>query len=102
MGDPFFRYAARTRWVYARSSIYAFHPKLPVPPELAVVARKRFWSGQISDAQILAIIQRDAPEHLLVTGEQFLSDEYLRGLGYVAVCGTGEGTLYVTGSLPEP
>ena len=68
------RYASRTRWVYTRSSIYAFHARLAVPPELAVLVRKRFWSGQISDAQILAIIQGYAAEQILVSGEEFLAD----------------------------
>ena len=93
------RYAGRTRWVYARSSICAFHAKLPVPPELAVLVRKRFWSGQISDAQILAVIQRYAPEQILVSGEDFLADGYLREAGYAPVCKAAEGTLYVAGSL---
>ena len=96
------RYAARTHWVYARSSIYAFHAGLPVPPELAVLAAKRFWSGQISDAQILAVIQRYAPEQILVSGEEFLTDEYVRRARHAQVYRDGDGTLYVTGSLLEP
>jgi 4-amino-4-deoxy-L-arabinose transferase-like glycosyltransferase len=92
-------YAGRTRWVYARSTIYAFHANLSVPPELAVLVKKRFWSGQISEREILAIIQRYAPEQIVVSGEELLSDDYLRKAGYAPVYESGEGTLYVAGSL---
>jgi hypothetical protein len=92
-------HAAGTRWVYARSTICAFHAGLPVPPELAVVVKKRFWSGQISDAGILEIIHRYAPEQIVVNGEDFLSDDFLRKEGYSPVCESEAGTLDVSRSL---
>jgi 4-amino-4-deoxy-L-arabinose transferase-like glycosyltransferase len=93
-------HAARARWVYVCSTIYAFHARLPVPPELAVVVKKRFWSGQISDAEILEIIRRYAPEQIVVNGEDFLSDDSLRKEGYTLRCESEAGTLYVSRSLP--
>jgi 4-amino-4-deoxy-L-arabinose transferase-like glycosyltransferase len=43
----------KVRWVYSDAVIYPFHAGLPVPPQLAVVMPKRFWSGQISTRQIV-------------------------------------------------
>lgn len=47
-------YADKTQWVYAENPIYAFHAKLPAPPEIAMVTLKRLWSGQITTGQIIA------------------------------------------------
>lgn len=60
------RYAGRTHWVCAQAVIYPFHARLPVPPELAVVIAKRFWSGQMSAAEIVAICRRYKPEQILL------------------------------------
>jgi hypothetical protein len=46
-------YAGRTHWVYAQQVIYALHAGLPVPLELAVVTLKRFWSDQVSTAEVV-------------------------------------------------
>jgi hypothetical protein len=47
------KYRGRTNWVYTEDPIYAFHAQLLMPPELAVVTPKRFWSGQITSEQII-------------------------------------------------
>ena len=61
--------AARTRWVFADRVIYAFWAGLPVPPELAVIPRKRIWSGQFTEAELLECLERYRPEGIvLVTG----------------------------------
>ncbi len=59
-------YADRTHWVYAHDGIYAFHAGLLMPPELAVVTLKRFWSGQISTPQIVDICRRYGTEQLVL------------------------------------
>jgi 4-amino-4-deoxy-L-arabinose transferase-like glycosyltransferase len=89
-------YARQTKWVYAEDSIYAFHAGLPVIPELAVRPAKRFWSGQINDAQIGAIVQRYKPEEILLADarpppalEQFI------GSNYVLVCHEDACSLYI-------
>lgn len=71
-------YASRTNWVYAESPIYAFEARLPVPPELAIVVRKRFWSGQITTATIVETCRRYRPE-LLVLQVAVVGEEW-RGL----------------------
>ncbi len=76
-------YASRTQWVYTRFTIFPFHAGLRVPPELAVLPAKRFWSGQITDHAILTAIRRRRPEQILLTREfpdadmeRFVSEEY--------------------------
>jgi hypothetical protein len=58
--------AARTRWVFADRVIYAFWAGVPVPPELAVIPRKRIWSGQLTEAELLECLERYRPERLLL------------------------------------
>jgi hypothetical protein len=94
------QYADRTRWVYAWQNIYAFHAGLTVVPELAVMPRKRFWSGQITDEQIWATVKRYRPEQLLL-GDRPLDagiSEFLKA-GYTLVYQDGEYALHVAKSL---
>jgi 4-amino-4-deoxy-L-arabinose transferase-like glycosyltransferase len=78
-------YAGRTRWIYVRytKEAYAFHAGLPMPPQLAVVSLKRFWSGQITISEIIDTCRRYQPEQILlavpeVTSEwkSFLDQDY--------------------------
>jgi hypothetical protein len=57
----------RANWIYTSDVIYAFHARIAVPPELAVVPRKRFASGQINQKMILEIVKRYEPEILLMS-----------------------------------
>jgi hypothetical protein len=59
-------YRDRTKWMYAQPIIYPFHAQLRMPPELAVVTLKRYWSGQISSQDILACLRRRQPEQVLL------------------------------------
>ena len=93
-------YADRTRWVFTRETIYVFHAGLIVVPELGVLSRKRFWSGQITDEQIWAMVKRYRPEQLLLAGEPLepgITDFVEAGYSLVY---RGEGlALYVAKSL---
>jgi hypothetical protein len=60
------QYADRTHWVYVQPVIYPFHAGLAVPPEVAVVMLKRYWSGQITPEQIVETCRRYKPEQLLL------------------------------------
>jgi 4-amino-4-deoxy-L-arabinose transferase-like glycosyltransferase len=60
------RYKEQTQWIYAQPVIYAFHAGLRVPPELAVVTKKRYWSGQMTWRKLLAIVEEYKPEQLLL------------------------------------
>jgi hypothetical protein len=97
------RYAPGTHWVYAEPVIYAFHARLPAPPELAVVVAKRFWSGQISSEAILATCKRYRPEQLLLSN-RLVSGDWKKFLdaGYTLACADQTSLLYVAKALIPP
>jgi hypothetical protein len=88
--------AGRTRWVFADRVIYAFWAGLPVPPELAVIPKKRIWSGQLTGIELRDCLERYRPEGIvLVTG---MGDwpglsEHIRE-GYEPVGSDSEGGWY--------
>ncbi len=65
--DQMRRYRNRTEWAYAEDPIYAFYARIPVPPEVAVVPRKRRVSGRITDEEIVGYL-RDYRPGLIVSG----------------------------------
>jgi len=73
--------APGTQWVYTRATMYAFHAKLRVIPELALMPRKRFWSGQITRAEILALVKRYGPEQLLLDDRDMADAEMAQFVG---------------------
>jgi hypothetical protein len=93
-------YANRTKWVYTRQTIYPFHAGLIVVPELAVLPHKRFWSGQITDAQIWATVKRYRPEQLLLEAGPLdpTISEFVES-GYTLAYQEGGLALYVAKSL---
>lgn len=62
------QYAPNVHWMYASATqeIYAFHARLPVPPRLAMTTLKRFWSGQITPEDVIAICNEYGPELVLL------------------------------------
>jgi hypothetical protein len=95
-------FQARTHWVYAQPIIYPFHARLRLPPELAVVTLKRYWSGQITSKQILATVRQYQPEQVLLfkspVGPEW--SEFLK-TNYRIEFDDGKKVLYVTRSWPE-
>ncbi|SPE59575.1 membrane hypothetical protein [Verrucomicrobia bacterium] len=94
------RYAGQTHWVCAQSVIYPFHARLPVPPELAVVMAKRFWSGQMTAAEIVGICRRYKPEQILLPNAPLGSEwkEFLAS-GYGVAQSDKDFVLYVDKAL---
>jgi hypothetical protein len=68
------RYAPATQWVCAVDVMYPFHAGLRVPPDLAVIMAKRFWSGQISAQQIIDVCRKYKPEQILLTNGRIGSE----------------------------
>jgi len=63
------RYRPFTRFLYADEPVYSFHSGLPMPPRLAVAALKRFWSGDLTNAQLVQELQRIRPGVLLLAND---------------------------------
>ena len=67
---------ANTKWVFADQAIYPFYAHLPVPPEIAVFSRKRFFGESLSNRMLLDVLDRYHPEQILLTRfkDELLSD----------------------------
>lgn len=91
------KYRESTRWVFTDRPIYAFYAGLPVPPEIAVMSRKRFNSGDLTLDYLFKILQTYRPEQIVLARwtELIRSDskisEYLTK-NYIKDYENGEGT----------
>jgi hypothetical protein len=97
-------YAGRTHWIYVRYTreAYAFHAGLLMPPELAVVSLKRFWSGQITTQEIVDTCERYKPEQVLLNASDVTTE--WRGFlkDYSVVYQDADTLLFVRASLVPP
>lgn len=60
------KYRESTHWVFTDRPIYAFYAGLLVPPEIAVMSRKRFNSGDLTLDYLLKILQTYRPEQIVL------------------------------------
>ena len=60
------RYKPLARWLYAEEPMWAFRSGIPLPPDLAVVVAKRFWSEEFTDARLVKDLQSYKPELILL------------------------------------
>ena len=97
--DELTKWGPRTQWVVTDLPIYAFRVGLPVPPPLAVISEKRMVTGNITEAQIIEIIDEYKPGQVLMGRfklpalEAFLRDDYRRNYFW------GKKHLYLLGEL---
>lgn len=89
-------YADRTNWAFADNPIFPFHARLLVPPELAVVTPKRFWSKQIAVGDIVAICRRRRVQQVLLDSARIEQEwkDWLQG-GYSVAYQDGNYVLYL-------
>jgi hypothetical protein len=59
-------YAAETEWIVTDKPMYAFRARIPVPPEIAVLSRKRLETGDITEARLIEIVTEYEPEQILI------------------------------------
>jgi hypothetical protein len=73
-----------------------------MPPELAVVSLKRYWSGQISDREVVEICRRYRVEQLVLEKPQ-IRQEWKNYLEDFKVAYENEGfALYVLKAAQPP
>jgi hypothetical protein len=96
------QYAPRTHWAYADPVIYAFHSQVPVPPELAIVMFKRFWSGQITIQAIVETCRRYHAEQLVLPAAPPAEWKELLASDYTAACAEKGWVLYVAKRIHQP
>lgn len=83
------------QWIYSESGIYPFHAGLLVDPHLAIIVPKRFWSGQISNHEILATLEKNPPAMIVLPHESITAQwlEFLQH-GYAFVTNDANCRLY--------
>jgi hypothetical protein len=92
-------WADRTHWVVTDLPMYAFRVGLLVPPPLAAITDKRLASGEITEAQIIEVIETYKPEQVLLgrfdlpAVEDHVREDYRRIYQF------GRKTLYLLGEL---
>jgi hypothetical protein len=91
--------ATKTHWVVTDMPMYPFRVGLLVPPPLAAVTDKRLSSGELTEEQIIQVIEEYQPEQVLLgrfnlpTVEAYLKKDYRR------VYQWGRRRLYLHGEL---
>jgi hypothetical protein len=63
------RFKPFTRFLYADEPVYSFHAGIPMPPQLAVLPLKRFWSGDMTNARFASELAAAKPELLLLRND---------------------------------
>jgi hypothetical protein len=63
------KFAPQTHWMVTDMPMYAFRSDILVPPELAVISRKRLVAGDLPNQELEAVMHQYAPE--LVMLERF-------------------------------
>jgi len=53
------------RSIYTDQTVHSFHSGIPMPPDLAVLPLKRFWSGGMTNARVAARLWEAKPEGIL-------------------------------------
>ena len=61
--------APKTRYGYTRAPAFLAQANCLALPELTILPRKRFWSGDITESRIREIIRERQPEILLLREE---------------------------------
>ena len=59
-------YQAEGQWLLTDLPMYAYRSGLLSPPETAAITRKRFYTGRISEADIIQTIIDYRPEQILL------------------------------------
>ncbi len=78
------RYKPFSQFLFAEEPIYSFHSGIPLPPRLAVLSLKRFWSGDLTNAGLVAELRESKPGVVLLANdsrerpfEEWLHAEYM-------------------------
>lgn len=57
---------AATNWLFTDNPSYAFYAGLNVPPEIAVLSRKRVASGEMTPEYLQSLLDRYDPEQIII------------------------------------
>ncbi|MBD2578403.1 glycosyltransferase family 39 protein [Oscillatoria sp. FACHB-1406] len=60
------QYQQQTHWLFTDNPIYAFQANLRVPPEIAVLSRKRVAAGEMTHDYLYALFEKYQPEQVIL------------------------------------
>jgi hypothetical protein len=60
------RFRPYTEFIFSQDAIYSFHSGIPVPPHLAMLSLKRFWSGDMTRARLRSELEQAKPGLILL------------------------------------
>jgi hypothetical protein len=63
------RFKPFTQFMFADQPIYSFHSGIPVPPRLAILSLKRFWTGEMSNARLVSELEAARPGLMLLVSD---------------------------------
>jgi hypothetical protein len=63
------RYKPFTEWLYTDEPVYSFHAGIPMPPDLAVIMLKRYWSGEMTTARLASELRDIKPGLILLRND---------------------------------
>jgi hypothetical protein len=55
--------------MFADQPIYSFHSGISVPPRLAILSLKRFWTGEMSNARLVSELEAARPGLMLLVND---------------------------------
>lgn len=64
--EEILQYKPSTHWLFTDIAIYSFYTDLPIPPEIAVLSRKRVASGELTSERLYSIMERYHPEQIVL------------------------------------
>jgi len=92
-------HAPQTHWVVTTLTTYAFRTGLPIPPFLAVPSFKRIANGELTEEQIIAVVDEYKPEQVLLRENEFpLLEKHLEA-GYRLILDDRDKLLYLRNDL---
>lgn len=69
------QYHGQVNWIYTKHNILAVQAEYIMPPELTVLPRKRFWTGNTTDDSILAKVKQYRCEILILRKRSELNEK---------------------------
>ena len=89
--------------MFSDQPIYSFYSDLPMPPQLAILSLKRFWTGDLNNARLTSELQTMRPGLILLLSTQSVQLPYQELLDreYKLVYQDGENRLFAHESISK-
>jgi hypothetical protein len=71
---------SQIRRAYSRHPVFPARANCLAVPELTIMPKKRFWSGDLTENRVLEIVSRERPDALVLRVEGELADPAWRAL----------------------